>query len=324
MRGIGRINKSYRTIRRKLVPGGLILAYHRVMDLSNDSFSLAVSPLNFRSHLEYLRKECHPMRLTDFVGGLEQKKIPPRAVVITFDDGYIDNFEQACPLLLSAGIPATFFLTGEFIGGQREMWWDELERILINRSEAGRKFTLNLNDKPYEWTLNTHFEANKALFEIQKLMKPLPSVQQQQIIDDLYAWSGLPKKVRLNYRGMKAEEVQQLSNSELFEIGAHTDTHPCLSSLTPSAIREEILRGCEKLERIIQKPVKNFAYPYGKQTDIPKDAAAIVKETGFRSACTTIIGAVEGSSDPFMLKRCGVHNWELILFEQFIKNFFIS
>ena len=59
------------------------------------------------------------------------RDLPPRAIALTFDDGYLDNLEYAAPVLERAGLPATFFLTSGWLGKPGEYWWDTLERVLL-------------------------------------------------------------------------------------------------------------------------------------------------------------------------------------------------
>ena len=129
MRGVGRVKKALYAVRRQFKPGGVVLLYHRIVSLSSDPLSLAVSPDHFAQQLEYIYRTCHPMRLLDLVDAVRQRSLPRRAVAITFDDGYSDNFEHAYPLLRSAGIPATIFVSSEQVDTAYEFWWDDLERI---------------------------------------------------------------------------------------------------------------------------------------------------------------------------------------------------
>ncbi len=112
-------------------PLAIILMYHRVAEGGTDPFSLCVAPNRFAEHLEVLRKHVEPMHLRDFVAKLDNGGISRPTAVITFDDGYADNLKIAKPLLERHDVPATVFLTTGYLGGQREFWWDELDRLLL-------------------------------------------------------------------------------------------------------------------------------------------------------------------------------------------------
>ena len=114
--GIGRIKRVYQRIRSRFVPSVLILLYHRIVNLPTDPQLLAVTPQHFTEHLEILGSHAYPIPLRQLVKGLKEGDIPKRGVVVTFDDGYADNLENAKPLLERFGIPATFFISAGAIG----------------------------------------------------------------------------------------------------------------------------------------------------------------------------------------------------------------
>src|SRR5690242_15659311 len=99
MLGLGRLHGFARRAHQRIDPGALILLYHRVYSPNRDPQLLCVSPENFRTHLEILRKKATIVSMRQLSRCLTAGSIPRRSVVITFDDGYRDNFEQAKPLL---------------------------------------------------------------------------------------------------------------------------------------------------------------------------------------------------------------------------------
>src|SRR4028118_469591 len=108
----------------------LILLYHRVVDSHSDPWALSVTPRHFDEHLEVLRQHTSPLRLSQLPEAISDNSLEDHSIVITFDDGYADNLHSAKPLLERHGIPATVFLTTGYIGGKRELRWDELDRLL--------------------------------------------------------------------------------------------------------------------------------------------------------------------------------------------------
>src|SRR2546429_6337719 len=88
-----------RAINKRLSPRALILMYHSIAEVDSDPFALRVTPDCFAEHLEVLQKYCQPIPLSQLMRALRDGKIPNRAVVITFDDGYADNLRIAKPLL---------------------------------------------------------------------------------------------------------------------------------------------------------------------------------------------------------------------------------
>ena len=140
-----RLPRAVRRLRDRFAPEGLILLYHRVADAGSDPWSLCVTPRHFAEHLEVLRKYSDPMRLQHLAQGLYRRQRAGRPVAITFDDGYADNLQNAKPLLERYDIPATVFVTTGYIGSEREFWWDELERLLLQPGTVPEKHHLSVN-----------------------------------------------------------------------------------------------------------------------------------------------------------------------------------
>ena len=324
MRGTHRIRKEIRKVRRHFVPGALVLMYHRVIDLENDPYFLAVSPANFRQQIEYIKSTCHIMPLHVLIETIRDGKLPNRAAAITFDDGYIDVLEQAYPILNEAQAPATVYITSGHIGSRREFWWDDLERLLILPETQPEILHLEVNGQDYEWYVSSDRNRGKLHHDLYQLVKPLKHEGRIHILDQLGDWAGLESNGRPQYRTMDETEVIQLAKDGIIEIGAHTVTHPMLSSLTPDDQTREIVEGRHTLEEIIGEEVHSFAYPYGKAEDFTQESVQIVRSAGFSFGCSSICGSVESGSDIFQLNRCGIHNWEIDTFIQHIEDFFIS
>lgn len=116
------ISQRFKSI---LLPKTIILLYHRVADVAFDPYLLAVDPRNFAVHLKYLKSNYQVISLKTLVAGWRKKNIPTRAVVITFDDGYADNYSQAVRFLRPLTLPATFFVTAQSVNSQRPFYWDK-------------------------------------------------------------------------------------------------------------------------------------------------------------------------------------------------------
>ena len=128
----------------------LILTYHRVYELDYDPYALTVHPRIFEIQMKYLRENYNIIPLSELISQLKEKKIKEDSVIITFDDGYHDNLYNSKPILKKYDIPATFFISAGMIGGKKEFWWDELERIFLTRHTLTYKpLELNINGKKY-------------------------------------------------------------------------------------------------------------------------------------------------------------------------------
>jgi peptidoglycan/xylan/chitin deacetylase (PgdA/CDA1 family) len=122
LRGADRLRRASRWLRGRFSRAALILLYHRVADLPSDPQLLGTAPQHFADHLEVLRKGNRPMSLHALCTALPDGKMPDRAVVVTFDDGYADNLHNAKALLERRDVPATVFVTTGYLGSPREFW----------------------------------------------------------------------------------------------------------------------------------------------------------------------------------------------------------
>ena len=154
--GLKYLRQSGCWLRSRIVPGVLILGYHRIAAVSNDAFDLCVAPQHFAQQLEILHRYTQPLSLPEMILNLRDRRFPKRAIVLTFDDGYADILYQAKPLLERYQIPATVFVTTGYM--EREFWWNKLERILLLPQMLPDDLCLNVNRKNFTWTLET---ANK-------------------------------------------------------------------------------------------------------------------------------------------------------------------
>jgi peptidoglycan/xylan/chitin deacetylase (PgdA/CDA1 family) len=264
------------------------------------------------------------MRFLDLVDAARQNSLPKRAVVVTFDDGYVDNFYQAHPILQFAQIPATVFVTSGQIDNPYGFWCDELERVLLLTEYLPSRLRLCVQDKEYRWSTTSARERQVAHRSIYRLLKPLPAVDQLSVLGYLADWAGVERTKRSDYRAMTSAELIQLARDGLVEVGAHTVTHPTLSAFSADAQYQEIVGSRQTLEAIIGSPVLAFAYPYGMAQDFTEETVKIVEAAGFRAACTAIPGTVEAGHDLFRLPRHWVHNWDLETFKQNLESYFVA
>jgi len=298
--------------------------YHQVANLGVDPDGSAVSPDHFAQHLEYIKRTCYPMRLADLVDALSGHSLPHWAVVITFDDGYVDNLTNAYSLLQSAQIPATVFVASGGIDSSSEFWWHKLEQILLTPTDLPERVRVRAQGREYEWDTTSSERRQLAYYAIGDLLRPLPAADRDEVLTDLANWTGFEPTACPDYRLMTSAELMALAQDGLVELGAHTVTHPVLSALPADAQRAEIVEGRRRIEAIIGQSVLTFAYPYGEAPHFTAETVEIVKAAGFRAACTTIYGRVEPGDDLFQLRRCPVHDWDLKTFKRRLASFFLA
>lgn len=148
---------------------------------------------------------------------------------------------------------------------------------------------------------------------IWQAMQRMPETEQQKVLAELITWAGATTERRAGCGPMTPDEVGTLVDGDLIEAGAHTATHPVLSSLPAARQREEIQSSKVRVEEMVGHPISSFAYPYG---DSNEESVAILQENRFTVACSTDPGAVQKGADLFHLPRVHVGNWSEEEFER--------
>jgi peptidoglycan/xylan/chitin deacetylase (PgdA/CDA1 family) len=311
-----------------VTPPPLILMYHRVAEDAIDPWHLCVSPENFAAQMEFVSRQRRPMRLVDLTHDLEQGRCPRAAVVVTFDDGYRDNLDAALPVLEAFDVPATVFCASGAVGSARAFWWDRLAGLLLGPDRlpevlaltvggehkhvllqaAARYDTADRVSDRRQPVVGTNASPRLRLYrEVWAWLRPLAEADRSRALDQIEQWGassgGAPTAAP---QPLSLEQARQLAANRLIEVGAHSVTHPALSTLSPDAQRDEIARSKSELEAVVGRPLVSFAYPFGDQG---ADTEALVREAGFRSSCTTQAAAVRAGTNPFQLPRVAVGDW---------------
>jgi len=314
--------RTLKWVKKRLYPRAIILMYHRIADPPIDPRGTAVSPGRFAEQLQILKESFTPISLADLVIALRSGPIPRRAVAVTFDDGYVNTFTEAGPLLASIGIPATVYVSTGYLGSSRAFWWDELDRVLLMPEYVPAQIRVQVNGR--EWTWPTQEPGQRWLVcdALHRLMRVSNSQERENVLDSLIQWSGLEKDGWADCRPMTPTELVQLTSDGLLTLGAHTVSHPVLSALSAEDQQAEILRNLQQLEALVGKKVDTFAYPYGTVDEFDEASVEIVRTAGFLAACTAIQGVVEAGSDPHQLRRFAVLNWDAETFLRNLNSFF--
>lgn len=282
----------------------ILLCYHRIAAGTSDINSVSVLPDNFRAHIDYLKQH---FRIVRFEEKWEHARKP--AIVITFDDGYADNLTEALPVLERAELPATFFISTGNIGTGNELWWDALERMVLAGRDYPPHFTLE--SSPVEMRPTVSDSERAALYrELHSLFMMSTAAQRTSWLRQIQEWSGAHGARDGTHRLLTEDELRFLANSRWVTIGAHTVTHPQLSTLSEDEQRYEIVESKRQLEKLIGKRVKVFAYPFGKKTDYNPTSVRICREAGYLKAAAAFRGEAHRWTDPFQIPRHFVYNWD--------------
>ncbi|TXK23333.1 polysaccharide deacetylase family protein [Pontibacter qinzhouensis] len=314
--------------RRFFEPRGLVLMYHRVAEPASDVWDIAVSPANFEVQLQLLKKLGTVMPLNKLVANACAGTLQQNSIAITFDDGYLDNYATAKPLLEHYKLPATFFVATGNIGQQREFWWDELEEIILYRDElpplakfrvgddtvskslaAEARLDEQLLQQHQNWHACTELpptQRSALFFELWQKLRPLPAKAQQQHLQQIRNWAGVDATVRQDQISMSEDQLVELSSSDLFDIGAHTVSHPALAFHSKAVQKQEIAQNVRDLQVLTGTNVSMLAYPYGNYNN---ESVQVAEELGFMAALTTEEEIITKKSDAYRMGRFQVSNW---------------
>jgi peptidoglycan/xylan/chitin deacetylase (PgdA/CDA1 family) len=324
-------------MKRRMERRAVVLMYHRVADVAPDVWRLAVHPQRFEEQLQVLSRNWQVVPLADLVKDLIHQKLKRKCVAITFDDGYADNSILARPLLEKYRLPATFFITTGNIGQQTEFWWDVLEHMMLSAKELPQHLTLqigqtqvtfdlgderwltaDLERKHYTWKAYVQEPPTlrcTLFLRLWEALKPLPHQAQQQHLRQLKAWSGFSTTTRPLFHSMHEQQLRELAQHDLFQLGAHTVSHPDLASLSVTEQQQEILGSKTTLERVTGTEIQLLAYPYGSCND---ETVTITAEAGFLAAVTTAGCLVNPDTDRYRLGRFLADDWSGKQLDQYL------
>jgi peptidoglycan/xylan/chitin deacetylase (PgdA/CDA1 family) len=321
----------------------VVLLYHRVAQ-GPDPWALAVSPDHFTEHLEALAAQYRVVPLSRLAELLREDEEGP-FIVLTFDDGYADNLTHAAPALVHQQMPATFFLVSAALRPDSEYWWDELTRLVLEPALLPTQLRIRVEGREHSWSLGeateqSHEELRRheqwyawqdpptprhAMYQqLWRLCHDASPAVRERVIAQVRDWLGRVAQAPGARPILSEAEVRVLARQPGVDIGAHSATHPSLATLSEAQQWEEIAGCRHSLEKLVAGPVVNFSYPFGKPVDYTDRTVALVRDAGFRTACTNTAGAVAGTPDVWRLPRLFVTDCDRPAFERQLAEVFAT
>lgn len=301
-----RLRRDYHAARRAIShvkntlsdtsPKLVVLTYHRVLpSAGRNPLNTAVSERAFIKQVEGIAKKAAIISLSDaaeqFVSGRIKRGLQ---AVISFDDGYSDNYGTAFPLLKRKGIPAVFSVSTGYIGAGRPLWDSEaIMRIIrgnICRVDAGGFFIeRGMAESARSFAFRVFDELKSKDFSV--IEKVLGSIREKE-----------PGPCAEEGRCMTWEEVKGLSDAGM-EIGSHAVTHRSLARIPFAEAESEVNSSKAEIEKMTGRPCAHFAFPFGSARDYNTGLIECVKKAGYGICLLNVHGYNRMAEGAFALKR---------------------
>ena len=284
-----------------------VINYHRIDDPYREGFdsfkpNASATPQDFDRQLDYLAEWFNVVSLKDIVEWLDgHKDLPPYAALITFDDGYLDNYTSAVPLLRKHNFPALIFLTTGHIGTDAPFYWDMAAYCFAHTQNDHLTFP---DGRVEGWS--NQVERDQVSKNWIEFMKILPQAEKQSYVENLPILLGVSipegffQRLMMNW-----DQVREMQKDGI-EFGAHTMHHPILTRVSLEEAREEVVGSKTRIEAELGVPVLGFAYPNGQASDLNEEIEKTVAESGIRAAFTLLNGPSSQSEvkrNPYAIRR---------------------
>ena len=288
-----------------------LLMYHRILPRDDARFAqeepgMIVTPSSFRQHLRILKQLFEVLPLSEWI---ERRNtgapLPKRACAVTFDDGWLDNYEFALPVLQQEQVPATLFAVSHMVGTRAQFWPNRVARLISDPNWQQQSALDWIRQAGGEFAQG-HFAQGPAdrerLAYIIAQLKQKPDAELKERLDQSERQLGL---AAIDSPALADwDQLRAMQNSGLVDIGSHTCNHFRLTAdLPPDIAEQEIVQSKKMLEQQLDRPVKLFCYPNGDSTAHAIDLVG----RHYTAAVTTRRGINTASTAPHQLLRIGVH-----------------
>jgi peptidoglycan/xylan/chitin deacetylase (PgdA/CDA1 family) len=269
-----------------------ILRYERITDPENHLYPISVNryvrPKTFEKHAKYLSEECKVVPLEHLLRLIESgSPIEPKTVAITFDNGWVDNYQHALPILVKHNLPATIFLVTGFIGTDDLLWPDKLMLAMLTLSHHSFNFreasffAEYMPELPADGKLEM-LEASRQTAQLISLLRSLPREERLSFVVAVFQqteqFGGFPIE-----RGFLSwDEVKEMEKLRL-TFGIQGDSRFLFSETDADLLEADIVQALTTMRENEVKIVPAFAYPDGEMSD---DGRRMLKRLGVRHSLT--------------------------------------
>lgn len=279
------------------------LTYHRVGDserCEHDSGVYSATVDSFDAHLAHLKKHYDVLTPEEAVRIATGQDRPRSGVVLTFDDGYIDNYEAAFPVLKKHGLSAMFFLTTSLVGSGFLPWWDRIAYIVKHSRHRVIRLTY---PRPFEFDIE-QLGKETACLQILRLYRDASTTDPDRFERELsQACDQTCGTHQATPRFLSWDQAREMQRAGM-AFGSHTHTHQILSKLTPEEQRFEVETSRQIMQAELQTPIDVLAYPVGSRHTFSAVTVDALKAAGYRAAYSHYGGGNRaGEFNPFDIRR---------------------
>lgn len=261
----------------------VVLAYHRILDFDEnfpyDIELISASTEQFEQQIKFISKHCNPVSIEQVVEAYKSKSaLPDNSVLITFDDGFSDNYYFAFPVLKKYNVPATIFISTDYIGNDDTLWFDKLAYVIKNtQSDTITSKILNKVIK-----LKTTDQRESVLEDFLEDLKVIPDQKRLDALAELFALEEVTLNTRdKNLSGtLNWEQIIEMDNS-CISFGSHTVSHPILTQLSSEELIRELKESKSIIEEHLSHPITTIAYPVGMSFSFNKEVLEATKQAGY-------------------------------------------
>lgn len=274
-----------------------VLMYHRIIDSDYHFWKLNVSPKIFEQQIKYISKNYDVLKLGDEWQDIVKEN--QKYVAITFDDGYVDNYRFALPVLEKYHVPATIFVSTDLIDTDEMYWWDELEKIFVLDKYIGEFI---LDGVTYK-AMDLKSRENICL-TIRNKIKNMTPLKRKECMRELRLTLGVKQAKTSELRCINTQELRRMAESPYVTIGGHTKSHLSMGSFhSNDLLRLEIEESLTILEKKIGRRPDVFAYPFGGADDRCDMADQILLECGIKKSLLVRAGNINVNDKMYNLPR---------------------
>ena len=301
-------------LRRRLPPLWLpVLTFHRITGGGQgylfDDGVVDSTPEDFLRQMQLVADHFRPVSIEDVRRYLQGGALPKNPLLVTFDDGYLDNHDVALPILRRLGIPAVFFIATHYLEQRKVFWWDRISYIMklasVRRLELGYP-------SPMTFELLSADHRARAMRALLQLVKSAYGLDIERLLRELSAaacvtWSEELERRFADELLMTWDQVRDLRAAGM-GVQSHTRTHRVLQTLSPDQVRDELAGSRADLETQLGERIFAISYPVGYSIEDRPDLQWAMKAAGYEIGFTNATGAQQTwrSPQPYDIARMGL------------------